>query len=73
MRKSVLYKRIFNIIYLIINLILIIFCASIIYNIESIKEPFETLSYYIIIGLSVQIIMIGIQVILNQYFKYKNN
>ena len=73
MQKSVLYKRIFNIIYLVINLILIIFCAFIIYNIESIKEPFETLSYYIIIGLSVQIIMIGIQVILNQYFKYKNN
>ena len=71
MRKRILYKRIFNIIYLVINLILIIFCASIIYNIDSIKEPVETLNYYIIIGLSVQITIIGIQVILNQYFKYK--
>ena len=73
MRKRILYKRIFNIIYLVVNLILIIFCASIIDNIDSIKEPVETLNYYIIIGLSVQITIIGIQVILNQYFKYKNN
>jgi len=72
MRKNILYKRIFSIFSLLINLILTIFFVSyIIYDIDYANKDFKTIKMYIEIGLIIQIIMLTTQSILNIYLKYK--
>ena len=73
MRKNILYKRIFSILSLLINLILTIFFISyMIYDIEYTNKDFKTIKLYTEIGIIIQIIMLTTQVILNIYLKYKN-
>lgn len=73
MRKNILYKRIFSIFSLLINLMLTIFFISyIIYDIDYANKDFKTIKMYTGIGLIIQMIMIATQIILNIHLKYKN-
>jgi hypothetical protein len=73
MRKNILYKRIFSMFSLLINLILTIFFFShIIYDIDYANKDFKAIKMYAEFGIIIQIIMLATQIIFNVYLKYKN-